>query len=62
MEKIMNEKFELFTDEVFVSEARSIVTMLLADVPVAEIATRLNLTEFDVIEVMREVIKEEILN
>jgi hypothetical protein len=62
MEKIMNEKFELFTDEVFVSEARSIVTMLLADVPVAEIASRLNLTEFDVIEVMREVIKEEILN
>jgi hypothetical protein len=58
---IMNEKFELFTDEVFVSEARSIVTMLLADVPIAEIASRLNLTEFDVIEVMREVIKEEIL-
>ena len=57
----MNEKFELFTDEVFVSEARSIVTMLLADVPIVEIASRLNITEFDVIEVMREVIKEEIL-
>jgi len=56
-----NEKFELYTDEVFVSEARSIVTMICADVPIAEIATRLNITEFDVIEVMCEVIKDEIL-
>jgi hypothetical protein len=30
-------------------------------VPIAEIATRLNITEFDVIEVMYEVIKDEIL-
>lgn len=57
----MNEKFELFTDEVFVSEARSIVTMICADVPIVEIASRLNLTEFDIIEVMYEVIKDEIL-
>lgn len=56
------EKFELFTDEVFVSEAKSIFTMILADVPTAEIAKRLNITEFDVVEVMREFIKDELLS
>lgn len=57
------ENFESFTDEVFVTEARSIVTMFLADVPVAEIASRFDdLTETDVIEVIREVLKEELLS
>ena len=59
----MNEKFELFTDEVFVTEAGSIVTMFLSDVPIAEIASRFDdLTETDVIEVIREVLKEELLS
>jgi FixJ family two-component response regulator len=56
-----NEKFELFTDEVTVSEANSIFTMILADVPSKEIAARLNITEYDVEDVMREFIKDELL-
>jgi hypothetical protein len=56
-----NEKFELFTDEVSVSEAKSIFTMILADVPTTEIAKRLNITEYDVEDVMREFIKDELL-
>ena len=58
----MNENFELYTDEVFVSEARSIVTMICADVPSKEIASRLNITEYDVEDVMREFIKDELLS
>ena len=57
-----NEKFELYTDEVFVSEAKSIFTMILADVPSKEIAARLNITEYDVEDVMRECIKDELLS
>ena len=56
-----NEKFELFTDGVTVSEAKSIFTMILADVPSREIAARLNITEYDVEDVMREFIKDELL-
>ena len=57
-----NEKYELYTDEVFVSEANSIFMMILADVPSKEIASRLNITEYDVEEVMREFIKDELLS
>ena len=57
-----NEKFELYTDEVFVSEANSIFMMILADVPSKEIASRLNITEYDVEDVMREFIKDELLS
>ena len=35
-----NEKFELFTDEVFVQEARMIFTMIAADIPTAAIAEK----------------------
>ena len=56
-----SEKFELFTDEVTISEAKSIFTMILADVPSKEIAARLNITEYDVEDVMREFIKDELL-
>jgi hypothetical protein len=59
---MISEKFELYTDEVFVSEANSIFMMILADVPTAEIAKRLSITEFDVVEVMREFIKDELLS
>lgn len=59
---MIDEKFELFTDEVFVCEAKSIFMMILADVPTAEIAKRLSITEFDVVEVMREFIKDELLS
>jgi len=59
---MISEKFELYTDEVFVSEANSIFMMILADVPTAEIADRLSITEFDVVEVMREFIKDELLS
>ena len=59
---MISEKFELFTDEVSVSEAKSIFTMICADVPSKEIASRLNITEFDVVEVMREFIKDELLS
>ena len=59
---MISEKFELYTDEVFVSEANSIFMMILADVPTAEIAARLSITEFDVVEVMREFIKDELLS
>jgi len=59
---MFDEKFELFTDEVFVCEAKSIFMMILADVPTAEIAKRLSITEFDVVEVMREFIKDELLS
>jgi predicted transcriptional regulator len=57
-----NEKYELYTDEVFVSEANSIFMMILADVPSKEIASRLNITEYDVEDVMREFIKDELLS
>jgi len=57
-----NEKYELYTDEVFASEARSIFTMICADVPSKEIAARLNITEYDVEDVMREFIKDELLS
>jgi len=46
---------------VTVSEAKSIFTMILADVPSKEIAARLNITEYDVEDVMREFIKDELL-
>jgi hypothetical protein len=59
---MINEKFELFTDELFVSDARSIFTMILADVPTAEIAKRLNATEFEIVEVMRLFIKDELMS
>lgn len=59
---MINEKFELYTDELFVSDARSIFTMILADVPTAEIAKRLDTTEFEIVEVMREFIKDELLS
>lgn len=59
---MINEKFELFTDELFVSDARSIFTMILADVPTAEIAKRLDVTEFEIVEVMRLFIKDELLS
>jgi len=62
MEKIMNENFELYTDEVSVSEAKSIFTMICADVPSKEIASRLYITEYDVEDVMREFIKDELLS
>jgi predicted transcriptional regulator len=35
--------------------------MILADVPSKEIAARLNITEYDVEDVMREFIKDELL-
>ena len=57
-----NEKFELFTDEVFVQEARMIFTMIAADIPTAAIAEKLSITEFDVVEVMRKFIKDELLS
>jgi hypothetical protein len=57
-----NEKYELYTDEVFVSEANSIFMMILADVPSKEIASRLSITEYDVEDVMREFIKNELLS
>jgi len=57
-----NEKYELYTDEVFVSEANSIFMMILADVPSKEIASRLSITEYDVEDVMREFIKDELLS
>jgi hypothetical protein len=57
-----NEKFEQYTDEVFVCEAKSIFMMILADVPSKEIASRLSITEYDVEDVMREFIKNELLS
>jgi hypothetical protein len=57
-----NEKYEQYTDEVFVSEANSIFMMILADVPSKEIASRLSITEYDVEDVMREFIKNELLS
>lgn len=57
-----NEKYELYTDEVFVSEANSIFMMILANVPSKEIASRLSITEYDVEDVMREFIKNELLS
>ena len=35
-----------------------IVTMMLADVAISEIATRLSITEAEVVEVVREVLKD----
>ena len=41
-----------------VTNTQRIITMMLADVAISEIATRLSITEAEVIEVVREVLKD----
>jgi len=41
-----------------VTNVQRIVTMMLADVAISEIASRLEITESEVIEVVREVLKD----
>ena len=41
-----------------VTNTQRIITMMLADVAISEIASRLSITEAEVIEVVREVLKD----
>jgi hypothetical protein len=41
-----------------VTNTQRIITMMLADVAISEIATRLSITEAEVVEVVREVLKD----
>ena len=41
-----------------VTNTQRIITMMLADVAISEIATRLSITEAEVIEVVREALKD----
>ena len=41
-----------------VTNTQRIITMMLADVAISEIATRLSITEAVVVEVVREVLKD----
>ena len=41
-----------------VTNTQRIVNMMLADVAMSEIATRLSITEAEVVEVVREVLKD----
>ena len=41
-----------------VTNTQRIITMMLADVAISEIATRLSITEAEVVEEIREVLKE----
>jgi hypothetical protein len=54
----MNDDIFFCDDEVAI---QYVITMFLADVPVAEIATRADLFEADVIEILRDVLKDELL-
>ena len=54
----MNDDIFFCDDEVAI---QYVITMFLADVPVAEIATRADLFEADVIEIIRDVLKDELL-
>ena len=41
-----------------VTNTQRIITMMLADVAISEIATRLSITEAEVVEVVREALKD----
>ena len=41
-----------------ITNTQRIITMMLADVAISEIATRLSITETEVVEVVREVLKD----
>ena len=41
-----------------VTNTQRIITMMLADVAISEIASRLSITETEVVEVVREVLKD----
>ena len=41
-----------------VTNTQRIITMMLADIAISEIATRLSITEAEVVEVVREVLKD----
>lgn len=41
-----------------ITNTNRIITMMLADVSISEIATRLSITEAEVIEVVREALKD----
>ena len=41
-----------------VTNTQRIITMMLADVAISEIASRLSITEAEVVEVVREVLKD----
>jgi hypothetical protein len=41
-----------------VTNTQRIITMMLADVAISDIATRLSITEAEVVEVVREVLKD----
>ena len=41
-----------------VTNTQRIITMMLADVAISEIATRLSITDEEVVEVVREVLKD----
>ena len=41
-----------------ITNTQRIITMMLADVAISDIATRLSITEAEVVEVVREVLKD----
>lgn len=41
-----------------ITNTQRIITMMLADVAISEIASRLSITEAEVVEVVREVLKD----
>ena len=41
-----------------ITNTQRIITMMLADVAISEIATRLSITDEEVVEVVREVLKD----
>ena len=45
-----------------VTNTQRIITMMLADIAISEIATRLSITEAEVVEVVREVLKDLIFS